>query len=150
MPETQPVTLYYRSTSIYLVVVGASALAVLLCAWSLWMQFDWITLIFLPGCLYATWSFSVQWRTTVTLDAQGFTVRAPFQTQRVEYRQMDDAGEAGRLMRRIVVTYHPLRNNGLLDLEELHSVTLPTVDRQADLLALLESKRPQHRAEERR
>lgn len=143
MTEVQPVNVHYRSASIYLLMVGASALAVLLCAWSLWVQFDWITLIFLFGCLFAAWSFGVQWRSTVELDAQGFIVRAPFQTQRVEYRQLDDAGEAGRLVRRIVVTYHPLREHGLLDLDELRSVTLPAVEKQVELLTLLESKRPQ-------
>ncbi len=133
---------HYRSTSVYIVMVGASALAALLCAWSLWVQFDWITLVFLVGCLYAAWSFGAQWRSSVTVDAQGFIVSAPFQSQRIEYRQIDDAGEAGRLVRRIVVTYHPLLGNGLLDLDDLHSVTLPAVDRQVELLALLESRRP--------
>lgn len=144
MVEMQPEPVHYRSTSVYIVMVGASTLAALLCAWSLWVQFDWITLVFLAGCLYAVWSFGVQWRSTVTLDAQGFIVRAPFRSWRVEYRQMDNAGEAGRLMRRIVVTYHPLLANGLLDLDELRSVTLPAVDRQVELLAWFESKRPQH------
>jgi hypothetical protein len=143
MTEMQSEAVHYRSTSIYPLMVGASALAALFCAWSLWVQFDWITLIFLFGCLYAAWSFGLQWRSTVALDAQGLSVRAPFQSQRVEYRQLDDAGEAGRLVRRIVVTYHPLRDNGLLDLDELRSVTLPAVDQQVELLALLESKRPQ-------
>jgi hypothetical protein len=69
-------------------------------------------------------------------------LRTPLQTQRVEFRQLDDATVAGRVAHRIVVTYFPLRDNGLLDLDELRSLTLPAVDHQAELLALLESKRP--------
>jgi len=144
MTELQQTPTHYRAASIYLFLLGASILAVLVCVWSLWVQFDWITLIFLFGCLYAAWTFGVQWRSRVALDLQGLSLHAPFQSQRVEYRQLDAAGEAGRLVRRIVVTYHPLRDNGLLDLDELRSVTLPAVDQQIELLALLEAKRPRH------
>lgn len=141
MTESLHTTASYRSTSLYTLLVSASVLASLLCAWSLWRQFDWITLLFLLGCLYAAFSYGVQWRSTVALDAHGFWLRTPLQTYRVEFRQLDGASEAGRIARRIVVTYHPLHDNGLLDLDDLRSVTFPAVDRQVELLTLLESKR---------
>lgn len=136
------VVTHYRATSMYALPAGAALLAAGLCAWALWQQFDWITLIFLLACLYAAFTYAIQWRSSVTLDAQGFWLRTPLQAQRVEFRQLDDAAIAGRVTHRIVVIYFPLRENGLLELDELRSVTLPAVDHQAELLSLLESKRP--------
>jgi hypothetical protein len=130
----------YPATSRYALLTGAGGLAALLCAWSLTRQFDWITLIFLCGCLFAAFSFAVQWRSMVELDPKGFWLRSPLRTQRVEFRQLDGAVEAGRMARGIVVTYHPLHANGLLDLDDLHSVTLPAVEQHAELLALLVAK----------
>ena len=139
--DTSPITTYHP-TPRYALLTGAGALAALLCAWSLWRQFDWVTLFFLGGCLFAALAFAAQWRTVVELDAQGFTVHAPLRPHRVEYRQIDGAGEAGRVVRGIVVTYHPFRAGGLLDLDDLHSVTLPAVDHQYELLDQLETRRP--------
>lgn len=133
---------HYRATSMYALLAVVGLLAAGFCAWALWWQFDWITLVFLFGCLYAALTYTIQWRSNVMLDAQGFWLRTPLQTHRVEFRQLDDASVAGRVTHRIVVTYFPLRDNGLLELDELRSVTLPAVDHQAELLALLESKRP--------
>ncbi len=139
--EASPIAIYHP-TSRYGLLTGAGAAAALLCAWSLWQQFDWITLLFLGGCLFAALAFAAQWRTVVELGEQGFVVHAPLRTRRVDYRQIDGAGEAGRIVRGIVVTYHPLRADGLLELDELHSVTLPAVDHQFELLDQLEAKRP--------
>jgi hypothetical protein len=139
--ETSPITIFHP-TSRYVLLAGAGAAAALLCAWSLWQQFDWITLLFLGGCLFAALAFAAQSRTVVELDAQDLVVRAPLHTRRVDYRQLDGASEAGRIVRGIVVTYHPLRADGLLDLDDLHSVTLPAVERQYELLDQLEAKRP--------
>jgi hypothetical protein len=133
---------HYRATPLYAYLAGAALLAAGFCAWALWQQFDWITLIFLVGCLYAAVTYVIQWRSTVAIDAHGLWLNTPLQAHRVEFRQLDDAGVAGRVAHRIVVTYFPLRDNGLLDLDELRSVTLPAVDRQTELLTLLESKRP--------
>lgn len=140
--NVQPAMLLYHPTPRYALLTGAGAFAALLCAWSLWQQFDWFTLFFLGGSLFAALAFAAQWRTVIEVDAHGLWLRVPLRTQRVEYRQLDGAVEAGRIVRGIVVTYHPLRENGLLDLEDLRSVTLPAVERQYELLTLLESKCP--------
>lgn len=130
----------YRASSLYLVLITAGTVAVGLCAWSLWRQFDWIVLLFLLGCLYATLTFSVQWRSHVTLDAYGLWLHSPLQRCRIEFRQLDAVHEAGRVTRRLVVTYHPLQENGLIDLETLRAVALPAVERQDELLATLQTE----------
>ncbi|MEJ5248972.1 MAG: hypothetical protein WHS90_14445 [Caldilinea sp.] len=141
MRQTPESSLTYRATSLYIALVGASALAVALCAWSLWRQFDWVVLVFLVGCLYAAWTFGVQWRSHVTLDDQGLSLHSPIQRLRIEFRQIDAVHESGRIARRLVVTYHPLQENGLLDLETLHATALPAVERQGELLATLQAQK---------
>ncbi|HAJ34999.1 MAG TPA: hypothetical protein DCL15_04840 [Chloroflexi bacterium] len=142
---TSDTTITYRPTGQYGLLTAFGAAAALFCAWALWRQFDWITLIFMIGCVYAALAFADQWAAHVAIDRQGFWLRTPLRRRRVEFRQLDSATEAGRLVRGIVVTYHPLSPNGLLDLDTLHSVTLPAVGDQKALLEVLQAKCP-HRA----
>ncbi len=139
---TTDVATTYRPTGQYGLLTAFGAAAAIFCAWALWRQFDWITLIFLFGCLFAALSFANQWASRVEIDAQGFWLHAPLRRRRVEFRQIDNAVEAGRIARGIVVTYHPLAPNGLLDLDELHSVALPAVAQQENLLEALRARCP--------
>ncbi|HHY58660.1 MAG TPA: hypothetical protein GYA08_24860 [Chloroflexi bacterium] len=131
----------YQPTSHYGLLTAFGVGAAIFCAWALWRQFDWITLIFMIGCLFAAFSFAAQWSARVEVDRQGFWLRSLWRHRRIEFRQIDDATEAGRIVRGIVVTYHPLMPNGLLNLDELHSVTLPAVGRQQTLLEQLRARR---------
>ena len=140
--DTTGIVTTYRPVERYAFLGGAGLLAALFCAWALWRQFDWITLLFCFGCLFAAASFGSQLLARVELDAAGLRLVSPFARRRVEFRQLDSATEAGRLLRVIVVTYHPLAPNGLLDLEDLHSVTLPAVNQQYELLAMLQARAP--------
>lgn len=142
MHDTTGTVITYRAVDRYALLGGAGLLAALFCAWALWRQFDWITLIFLFGCLFAAGAFGIQLRSRVEVDGEGLRLVAPFARRHVQFRQLDGATEAGRLLRVIVVTYHPLQENGLLDLDDLRSVTLPAVNQQYDLLELLEQRAP--------
>jgi hypothetical protein len=71
----------------------------------------------------------------VVVDAEGLLCHSPSRTRRVRFGQLDNAVEAGRWMRRIVVTYYPLQPDGLVDLNQLSSLALPAVERQDLLLA---------------
>lgn len=130
----------YRASSLYSVLIAAAAVAAGLCAWSLWNQFDWIVLLFLLGCLFATLTFAVQWRSSVTLDDRGLLLHSPLQRRRIEFRQIDAVHEAGRITRRLVITYHPLQANGLVDPETLRAMALPAVEQQNELLAALQAE----------
>ena len=132
----------YHPTGQYGLLTAFGAGAAIFCAWALWRQFDGITLIFLFGCLFAAFSFATQWASRVEVDDRGFWLRAPLRSRRVEFRQLDSAVEAGRIVRGIVVTYHPLATNGLLDLDTLHSVALPAVAHQETLLEALRARCP--------
>lgn len=143
MNESTGTATTYRPVERYAFLGGAGLVAALFCGWALWREFDWITLIFLFACLFAAASFGVQWLGRVEVDATGFGLESPLGSRRVEFRQLDSATEAGRLLRVIVITYHPLLENGLLDLDDLRSVTLPAVNQQYELLELLEQHAPQ-------
>lgn len=143
MNESTGTVTTYRSVERYALLGGAGLLAALFCGWALWREFDWITLLFLFGCLFAAASFGMQMLARVEVDESGFRRVMPLGTRRVEFRQLDSATEAGRLLRVIVVTYHPLQENGLLDLDDLRSVTLPAVNQQYELLELLQQHAPQ-------
>lgn len=138
MNENAGVVVIYRPVERYAFLGGAGLLAAIFCGWALWRQFDWITLLFFFGCLFAAGSFGVQLLARVEVDATGFRLETPLGSHAVDFRQIDSADEAGRLLRVIVVTYHPLLENGLLNLDDLHSVTLPAVTQQYVLLELLQ------------
>lgn len=143
MNESTATMTTYRPVERYALLGGAGVLAALFCGWALWRQFDWVTLIFLFGCLFAAASFGMQLLARVEVDGGGLQLVTPMTARRIEFRQLDSATEAGRLLRVIVVTYHPLLENGLLDLDDLRSVMLPAVNRQYELLELLQQHAPQ-------
>jgi hypothetical protein len=62
--------------------------------------------------------------------------------ERIEYRQLAEVSEEGRLHRVIVLLYYPLRADGLVELDDLRSLALPALEDQYALLELLESKVP--------
>ena len=73
----------------------------------------------------------------VELADRELTLRMPLSAPRtIEYRQLFSATENGRVGGRSVsLVYHPLRADGLLDLDDARSMTLPEVEGQDELLA---------------
>ncbi|MCB0085149.1 MAG: hypothetical protein KDE47_29615 [Caldilineaceae bacterium] len=60
----------------------------------------------------------------------------------VQFRQLISATEAGRFGTSLALLYHPLRPDGLVDLDDARSLFLPTVGEQDALLARLQEKIP--------
>ncbi|MEZ4660269.1 MAG: hypothetical protein R2911_22145 [Caldilineaceae bacterium] len=60
----------------------------------------------------------------------------------VQFRQLISASEAGRFGASLALLYHPLRPDGLVDLDDARSLFLPTVGEQDALLARLQEKIP--------
>ncbi|MBW7881105.1 MAG: hypothetical protein H3C34_00460 [Caldilineaceae bacterium] len=137
----------YRPQPRYLLLAGAGLLAAALCGWSLWQNFDLFLLFFLAGSLLATFWFGAQLFSRIQTDDRSITLRRLGGQRRIEYRQLSDAGEAGRLIRGLVLLYHPLRDDGLVELDELRSLMLPAVENQEVLLQRLEERMPRQRAD---
>jgi hypothetical protein len=62
--------------------------------------------------------------------------------QQVQFRQLVEVSEEGRFQRVIVLLYHPLRSQGLVELDDLRSLALPALEAQTDLLELLQTRTP--------
>lgn len=80
----------------------------------------------------------------VELADRELTLYMPLAAPRtIEYRQLFSATENGRVGgRSISLVYHPLRADGLLDLDDARSMTLPEVAGQDELLAWIEARTP--------
>jgi hypothetical protein len=134
-------TYYPHPRSLLLSVV--CGLFVGLFAWTLWHDFTAATVCFGVLCLGLTLWNGQAALTRVTLDAQKLVIHSPLRSPRqIELRQLASVSEDGRLTRVLTITYYPLQSNGLLDMEQLHTVHLPPLDGQAELLAQLQARVP--------
>jgi len=77
----------------------------------------------------------------VHLDEQSIALHTPWRKpQRIQWRQMVSATEAGRFFRALSLLYYPQQPNGLLDLERVHYIILPAVVDQEQLLEAIEAR----------
>lgn len=127
----------------YPVLAVAGFLFAALLAWGLRHDPSWETIFFcLVGCVGGGWAVWMASSRVVVNDA-GVTLRRWFMAERqVNFQQMLAAGEVGRMTRLIVITYFPRQPNGLLDTNVIHTLALPTVGNQGELVALLQEKAP--------
>lgn len=87
--------------------------------------------------------FVRQAATRVTLTRRSVTRTMPLSTpQTVELRQLLSVSESGRAGNTLILLYHPVRRDGLLDLDEVRSLVLPALQEQEQLRAYLEAQAP--------
>lgn len=140
-PQVVP-TANHQPISRYLLFTGLSLAAAALFGWSLFRTNEPIDLLFLGAALVGVVWYGSQRATRVTVEDSALVVRPPLRTLRVEFRQLIEVSEAGRALKRIVVAYHPLRKDGLVDLDGVRTYTLPAVDYQDELLQVLQQHTP--------
>jgi hypothetical protein len=141
----------YPTSPRYKLLVGAGAALTGLLGWELWQgrgdpadEFAWgLGFFFVVSFLVTLW-YAREMLSRVILAANGLTVtRRPGRIRTVEFRQMVSVSEAGRLGgRSITIVFHPLRPDGLIDLEGADSLIVPEVDDHDGLLAALEARAP--------
>ena len=79
----------------------------------------------------------------VELTSVGVSLSAPLSRVRhVDFRQLSGVSESGRGGRAIVLLYHPIGANQLVDVDDLEGLTLPEVVDQDSLLEFLEGSMP--------
>ncbi len=107
--------------------------------WNVSRDFTWEATFFLTILLaISAWSFALSF-SRVVLTAEQITLYTPLRGEhRVELRQLISVSENGRFNRVLTLIYHPRLTNHLLDLDDVRSLILPTVDGQDELLATLE------------
>jgi hypothetical protein len=124
-------------------ITGIAAISVLALLWLLLRRLELASVLFLlfaAGLLF----FAVRSLfSRVEVDEPGLTLVRPLsQPLQVQFRQLAEVSEEGRLQRVILLLYHPLRPDGLVDLDDLHSLALPALEEQSDLLEILQARTP--------
>ncbi len=77
----------------------------------------------------------------VAVTSTAVTLQTPLRANRqVEFRQLISVSENGRFNPVITLLYHPHLANGLLDLDEVHSLILPALRDQEQVVTLLAAK----------
>ena len=133
----------YSSNLRYKFIAFCCLLLVGVFGWSLTQRFSLDSLFFFVISLgLVAWScYAMLSRVETTTD--GIILVTPLQlNRRVEFRQLISVSENGRFNPVLTLLYHPRRADGLLDLDDAHSLILPAVDEQAALLEILEARLP--------
>lgn len=134
----------YRAHALYSLVTLLLVLLTLVLAWNMVQDFSWEGLFFGLLMLAITLWFGRLIGNQLTLDERGLTLIAPLRRpQRIDFGQLLSVSESGRLFIVLTLLYHPRQPTGLLDLETVQSVTLPTLTAQDQLLATLTAQIPQ-------
>jgi hypothetical protein len=136
--QRYPVQQWYPVSAVLCVLIS------LLFVWQLLQGFEPGALLFLMVCLaVAGWQWRAA-RTEVALGADRLLVAAPLGTDHeIEFGQLLDVVQEGRVNPTILIMYHPRNADGLLDLDDVQTVTLPAVQDQTALLERLEGHIPQ-------
>jgi hypothetical protein len=81
--------------------------------------------------------------TSVVLSEDRVVLHVPLsQPRAVEFRQLMTVSEEGRIAREILIMYHPTCEQGLVDLDDVRSMSLPVMVDQTSLLATLNDRVP--------
>lgn len=143
MSADLPVLQSFRPSPRYLILAAIGFIVAGLLAWEMRSGVQWETVFFCTiGGAGGLWA-SFMAGSRVDIDEQGVTLRRWLMSSRqVAYQQMIDADEVGHLTRVVVIAYYPRQASGLLDMDSVQTLALPTVDNQAKLTALLEERIP--------
>lgn len=157
-------TAVYRASTRYRLLAGGALLMTLLFVWELWRLANQQSTTdgALLGALFffgvslciLLWSSNaaltrveimrngIVRRTLVNLVLSALPNNPLGEPVRVEFRQLVSVTENGRGRGSITLVYHPRREDGLLDVYDVHSLILPTMDTQNELVELLEKRVP--------
>ena len=133
----------YRPHARYVLITGIAALSVLALVWLLLRQLELAGVLFLFFAAGLLFFAGRSLLSRVEVDDHGLALVRPLvMPLRVQFRQLAEVSEEGRLQRVILLLYHPLRPDGLVDLDDLRSLALPALEAQSDLLEILQARTP--------
>lgn len=136
----------YRPHPRYLLMIAVASICALALGWMLLRRFDWGAVIFLAFAAGLVIVALSSLFSRVEVEEQGIRLYRPLlPAVAIGFRQLSEVTEEGRLQRVILILYHPLRDDGLVELDDLRSQALPALEEQAELLELLQAKTPSAR-----
>ncbi len=134
----------YPTHRIYPILAGAGVVVALLFVPALVRAFDWPAFFFcLLAVVFAL--INLRWmRIRAELTPSGLTIHDPLRPPaHLDFRQMVAAYEAGQIVPGVSLVYYPLDDKGLVDMENPRTLFLPAVEKQDELLGVLQREMPQ-------
>jgi len=117
------------------------ALVGLLFAWELGQGFAWPALFFFVIALVFSLTNLRSATSQLEVLPSGLAFYRRFVAPlHIEFRQIVTVAEEGRMTKGISVIYYPLDENGLIDLDDPRSLFLPGMDRQDQLLEIVQQE----------
>lgn len=137
-------TRIFAPSGFYAVVMVLGIAVTALFGWELWRSPGLGELLFMGvGAGLTLWSLRAQ-TSQIAMMPDSLCLTRPWQEERcVAFRQLVSVVEAGRINPVLLLAYHPVQANGLLDLDSVETLELPAVRGQATLLARLQASTPQ-------
>jgi hypothetical protein len=133
----------FRPHPRYVLIAGIAGLSTLALLWLLWQRLELGSVLFLAfaaGLLFFTVRSLFS---RVEVDEHELKLFRPLSPPLVvQFRQLAEVSEEGRLQRVILLLYHPLRADGLVELDDLRSLALPALEEQSELFELLQARTP--------
>ena len=133
----------YTAHPRYRIFALVSLLLAGLFAWDLFDGFEPAIGLFAVVCFGLFLWYARAMLTRVVLVADRVILRIPLSRPcAVEFRQLMTVSEEGRMAREILIMYHPTREQGLVDLDDVRSIGIPSMVDQNSLLAALTEQVP--------
>jgi hypothetical protein len=133
----------FRPHPRYVLIAGIAGLSMLVLLWLLWRRPELGSALFFAFAAGLLFFALRSLFSHVEVDEHGLTLFRPLaRPQAVQFRQLVEVSEEGRFQRVLLLLYHPLRSNGLIDLDDLRSLALPALEEQPELFELLQARTP--------
>jgi hypothetical protein len=133
----------YRPHPRYVLIAGIAALSVAALLWLLWRRLELGSVLFLAFAAGLLFFALRSLFSRIEVSDHGLVLLRPLSPPlAVQFRQLVEVSEEGRFQRVILLLYHPLAGQGLVDLDDLRSLALPALEEQGELLDLLLARTP--------
>ena len=128
----------YTGHNLYRLLTALCLLLAALFGWQLINRWDWGALLFLGVALWSALRCFRLMASKVEIAADRVRVRVPGATpHEVEFRQFAAIYEEGRGLKSILLLYHPRRADGLFELDQELTLSLPAVNEHDALFQAL-------------
>jgi hypothetical protein len=133
----------YQSRRIYQIFSLLGGVMILLFAINIASEFRWDSLLFFGTATLFSF-YNLRWMLIrLELTPAGITLYEPLrQPQHIDFRQIADFHESGRLVMGISMVYYPIGSGGLVEMDAPQSLFIPALEKQAEVIHVLNQSVP--------